>query len=199
MEDGLFPSSMSSSSQKEIEEERRLFYVAITRAQKYLTICYSNLRFKWGQMSESKPSRFLKDIDSEYVFNPSPSKIWSKKQEFEEANFEDFYPKTFSQKTEKILPKNEPQKNFVLTKMPNLSSSNQIKKESDSPNEDSTKVSIVEINGMKKGTIVEHDRFGEGIVVDIEGVMPNTKATINFKVVGQKQLLLKYAKLKILK
>ena len=67
MEEGLFPSIMSVNSQEELEEERRLFYVAITRAQKRLFLSYSNIRFKWGQYIDSEPSRFLSELDETYL------------------------------------------------------------------------------------------------------------------------------------
>jgi ATP-dependent DNA helicase UvrD/PcrA len=182
MEEDLFPSHMSVSTQKELEEERRLFYVALTRGKEKVTISYAGSRYKWGLQTNSNPSRFIKDIDESFLELPisfyhnvpseiNPSKSFPKRdQRFENNKPEQISPPTFSKNMIKV------EENTFNPKAENIDPS-QI------------------IVGME----VEHPRFGQGKVINKEGVMPNVKVTVFFKTQGQKQLLLKFAKLKVIK
>ncbi|MGV3686851.1 MAG: ATP-dependent helicase [Daejeonella sp.] len=180
LEENLFPSQMSLSSRSDLEEERRLFYVAITRAGKKLTLSYATSRYRWGTLTSCEPSRFIDEIDASYLeldFKPKQintgnpffdgeRSAWQQKESFTK-------PKPASAvKTTSILPKaHVPSANFAPS----------------------------DTSGLQVGMEVEHERFGFGKVINLEGNKPDVKATIFFKDLGQKQLLLKFAKLKIVK
>lgn len=167
MEENLFPSNMSLSTRAEIEEERRLFYVALTRAEKKVTLTYAETRYRWGNMTANEPSRFLSEIDERFL-----------------------------ERTTRRVPsvngqKSETQKVPVFIKKP--------LKDTNSPQTSMFDANYVTpVEKVMPGVEVMHERFGQGKVLSIEGAGPNTKATVFFNGVGQKQLLLKFAKLKIL-
>ena len=177
LEENLFPSMMSGESQENLEEERRLFYVAITRAEKRLFLSFAATRFKWGQFTDSQPSRFINELDSNCFEkqelsiinkNYSPHKIYAKTK----------------YKEKKYSP---PTKEFVTPK--NLTKINRTK---------NININESDLNKITNGISVKHSRFGEGKVLNISGEGSNKKATIFFNGIGQKQLLLKFAKLEIL-
>ena len=173
MEDGIFPSKMSINNEKEIEEERRLFYVALTRAEEKATLSYANNRYKWGVSNKSLPSRFIQDIDPKYLILPDY-----------EPNADDFF--------EQQSTKKRPVESSIASTKRNL-------KKITEHNSSSNPVNQKSYHGaFQTGMKVEHKRFGEGKILQIEGEPPDTRATIFFNVHGQKQLLLKYAKLKII-
>ncbi|MFB9844999.1 ATP-dependent helicase [Mucilaginibacter ginsenosidivorans] len=181
LEENLFPSQMSLNSRTDLEEERRLFYVAVTRAESKLTISYATSRFKFGTLISCEPSRFLDEIDARYLeldftAKPAPSSssffddernAWSKRGD----TFSKPRPATTAPvKTTSILAKaHVPSAGFAPSDTSNL----------------------------QVGMEVEHERFGFGKVISLEGNKPDIKATIFFKEIGQKQLLLKFAKLRI--
>ena len=179
MEENLFPSQLALNSRSELEEERRLFYVAITRAEVRATLTYALTRYRWGQLSQCEPSRFLDDISEQYLskpkVSPKQSNPFAGKGGFDQAR-QQFYKPMGSATDINTPPK------------PNM------KKVSDTPSQ----ASAADLNGIQIGTEVEHARFGKGKVLKIEGEVPNHKATVYFPSAGQKQLLLKFAKLKIL-
>ncbi|MGK9118704.1 ATP-dependent helicase [Olivibacter jilunii] len=183
LEENLFPSQLALNSRTELEEERRLFYVAITRAEKKLTLSYATSRYRWGTLNNCEPSRFIDEIDPRYLaldFSaPAASKssgddvfgkartAWSQPQS--QDIFTKPKPKVVP-KTTSILPKaHQPSAGFAPSDTSNL----------------------------QVGMEVEHERFGFGKVINLEGNKPDIKATIFFKELGQKQLLLKFAKLRI--
>ncbi len=157
LEENLFPSYLSVNTRAELEEERRLFYVAITRAMEKLTLAYAMNRYHWGNLSMSAPSRFLQEV------NPA-----------------------FLETTQKVSL--NPAAGRKLTKL-NPSTENKPK----TAEEEYTDLSMISI-----GTLVEHQRFGKGKVVALEGNGPNCKATVHFNENGNKQLLLRFARLRIL-
>ena len=165
LEENLFPSIMSINSREEIEEERRLFYVAMTRAEKKLILSYCNQRFKWGNIVESEPSRFLSEIDNKFTIN---------------NNIQRETP-SIDNKLLRIKK--------IRTK-PTLSNLKKIKKDISN--------NIININ-INVDDNVFHERFGKGKVIEIELDGNNSRATINFQNSGQKKVLLRFAKLKILK
>ena len=166
LEENLFPSIMSINSREEIEEERRLFYVAMTRAEKKLILSYCNQRFKWGNIVESEPSRFLSEIDNKFTINNNVQR--------ETPSIDN-----------KLLRIKK-----IRTK-PTLSSNlKKIKKDVSN--------GIININ-INVDDNVFHERFGKGKVIEIEFDGNNSRATINFQNSGQKKVLLRFAKLKILK
>jgi DNA helicase-2/ATP-dependent DNA helicase PcrA len=175
MEDTLFPSPMSSGSPKELEEERRLFYVAITRAEKMATLTYALNRYKWGNLEHSRPSRFLKEIDPKYVEYPQTagrSLSGGVKPGYTPPGFRE-------EKTTYITPKNE----------------NKLKKISGSPYHTPSAAFGSDTGLFAEGDKVNHERFGDGIIIEISGEAPNTTALVEFAGHGRKKLLLRFAKL----
>jgi DNA helicase-2/ATP-dependent DNA helicase PcrA len=185
-EDELFPSHMALENPRDLEEERRLFYVAVTRAKKKVTISYSQSRYRWGELTDCSPSRFIKEISDEYIDWPDdPRKT-------PENIFGDvLFPDNRTISHTKARP--ETLFNRKLTRItPGTFTGKPVPVPSDSSFKSSDPASI------QSGMIVEHQRFGKGKVVHIEGDMPNKKATVFFQQMKQeKQLLLKFAKLRI--
>ena len=180
LEENLFPSQMSLSSRTDLEEERRLFYVAITRAGKKLNLSYATSRYRWGTLTSCEPSRFIEEIDVRFLeldFKPQQKK--SDNPFFDEDRSAWKQKETFS----KSKPASIPRTSSILPKA-------HVPSEGFSPSETS---------GLQVGMEVEHERFGFGKVINLEGNKPDLKATIFFKDLGQKQLLLKFAKLRIIK
>jgi len=183
LEENLFPSIHTDQKQGEesIEEERRLFYVAITRAKENAWLSYANQRYRWGNLDFCTPSRFLEELDEKYIDNTT-SDLRNKRNKYVEPMEDSGFH--FNRTIKKPLIGSSP--GFLL-KRPVAGAQNDQNSnfESDDP------------EAIQQGMTVEHQRFGEGKVISIEGAMPNTKATIFFPALGQKQLLLKFAKLKI--
>jgi DNA helicase-2/ATP-dependent DNA helicase PcrA len=173
MEDTLFPSPQSAANPKEIEEERRLFYVAVTRAGKMATLSYALNRYKWGNLERSGPSRFLVEMDREYL-------------DFPQTGGRPFTPGSFRDRTGLNLPGKESTSYNTSGKLSKISSSTS---HYSLPDRSDTPVPLTE------GDTVFHERFGNGIVLDIEGDSPNTTATVDFENHGRKKLLLRFAKL----
>ncbi|MDY0102783.1 MAG: 3'-5' exonuclease [Lentimicrobium sp.] len=168
MEENLFPSMMAINTRSEIEEERRLFYVAITRAEKGVSLSYAETRYRWGNMTMNEPSRFLDDIDESYL----------------------------EQTTRRVSSKNKPGMP-IMTKAPVFVKKPLTKIDNEKNNEvDPGPVTPPEL--IQPGALVEHERFGKGKVISVEGNGPNMKATVFFNGIGQKQLLLKFAKLRLI-
>ena len=178
LEEGLFPSDMVSGNPREMEEERRLFYVAITRAKAHCYLSYAQCRFRYGQMEFSAPSRFLKDIDSKYL--DRQQSMFSSRRGIDD---------------DVQLPWNRTRKESIShfslrptpTVTPQLSTVN-------------CQLSTVncQLSTLKEGVFILHNRFGRGQVLRIEGTGDNTKATVQFENVGTKQLLLKFAKFEVI-
>ncbi|WP_068474135.1 ATP-dependent helicase [Saccharicrinis aurantiacus] len=183
VEEGLFPSKRTLDSEQAIEEERRLFYVAITRAEDNAVISFARTRYQYGESSFTRPSRFVAEIDEQYVeYMGDQVKIPSN-------------PNGFSQNQQF-------KRTFQKTETPNKPGYNFSKKVGQRPASEPAQAkgsfSGTTVGGLKEGSLVEHIRFGRGKIVAIEGNPPNTKATVEFENAGIKQLLLKFAKLKIL-
>lgn len=180
LEEGTFPSPMAMNTDKELEEERRLFYVALTRAEVKATISHANNRYKWGVSHKTQPSRFIYDIAPEYLSMPEFSTI------------ED-------QENTKVPPQKESKEQ--APNRPYYGVKRNLKKIEASGNNNSTPQGkpAQEYQGeYKPGMLVEHNRFGRGTILELENAMPETKAKIDFTKYGEKQLLLKFAKLKII-
>ena len=168
LEENLFPSQLSLQSRAELEEERRLFYVAITRAEQKATLSYAQQRYRWGQLVFGEPSRFLEELDSsflEYDEDPSSTATIGKPRVGSAID------KTASRFKQRVQEAKMPALDF----------------KTDDPND------------IEAGMIVEHARFGEGKVLQIDGKTGSEKATILFNDFGQKLILLKFAKLRIKK
>ncbi|MBS9766035.1 MAG: UvrD-helicase domain-containing protein [Flavobacteriaceae bacterium] len=186
MEENLFPSGMSMNTRSELEEERRLFYVALTRGEKQVYLSYARTRYRWGKLQDGEPSRFLEEIDEKYLEYLTP-KITISQNKFVDANLFDDTPKKV--RFQKPIAK----KNFPNTTRKPLTAPSGMKKVSDiRPNMRTTATPSLEI-----GNIVEHHRFGRGKVVGLEGSGANKKAEIDFENAGARKLLLQYAKLNV--
>lgn len=179
LEENLFPSGMSMGSSDDIEEERRLFYVAVTRAQLKLTISHCQNRYRWGNMTFCQPSRFLDEIDPRYLDIPVRKSIYKKSNNYDDdGNFIDAF--------------SEPKQGYSVKKPRTLKNLKEISETSDSGFVNSDTLNLA------AGMDVEHQRFGKGRVIAIEGKDANKKATVQFQLAGQKQLLLRFAKLKVI-
>lgn len=197
LEENLFPSQMSLSSRPDLEEERRLFYVALTRAKKEVTLSYASSRYRWGNLIYCEPSRFIEEIDEQYLEYNEPKadtfrtfenerngyfkSNWSNLKASKKESMPKVVQKNTKKTEEKVIPPHK--------KMVSIS-------EAKRPVDPSFAASASKIEA---GMRVEHLRFGKGKVTALEGEDPNKKATIEFDQVGEKQLLLKFAKLRILK
>ncbi len=191
MEEELFPSVYANDSAQAVEEERRLFYVAITRAEENLHISYARKRYRWGQLANCRKSRFLKDLNPKYV-------------EFhEKGDFNDeFGSKYYGSEKHRanLKPSNKLNfSNFKQNSKPNGSKSfSQKFKLAKKLPQPSSVAKITNADKIKVGAVVNHKLFGRGIVAGVEGVTPNIKVKIDFENAGQKHLLLRFAKLEIL-
>ncbi|MBS1522551.1 MAG: exodeoxyribonuclease V subunit gamma [Bacteroidetes bacterium] len=185
LEENLFPSQMSLNSRSDLEEERRLFYVAVTRAERRLHISYATSRFKFGTLISCEPSRFLDEIDARYLeldFTAKPAPSASNPFFDDERN--SWNKRSGGDAFSKPKPATAP---------PVKTTSILAKAHVPSPG-----FAPSDTSNLQVGMEVEHERFGFGKVINLEGNKPDIKATIFFKEIGQKQLLLKFAKLRIL-
>lgn len=201
LEENLFPSAMSMNTRSEIEEERRLFYVALTRAEKQAYLSYAETRYRWGQLVDCEPSRFLEEIDERYV-EFTPVKLSKPTQNrfvdqslFESVSSSKIRFKKPLQRTP-IKKKLKEVKNQEASKI--LSPKNLKKIPSNSTSFSSTTSTNLFDSKLKVGSIVEHVKFGQGKVLFLEGTGSNQKAEISFTSVGTKKLLLQFAKLTII-
>ena len=176
LEENLFPSAMNLNSRNDLEEERRLFYVALTRAEKEAYLSYALSRYRWGKLTDSEPSRFIDEINEEYLDILTP---------INENKFKSLIRST---------PNHEPSFNKLRFKKVTAKPKGNFKK----IQETSNKSNLFD-NKLVVGNVVEHIRFGKGEVVNIEGRGADVKAEIKFENGGLKKLLLRFAKLKILR
>ncbi|RLD84638.1 MAG: ATP-dependent DNA helicase [Bacteroidetes bacterium] len=190
LEEELFPSKFSTANISELEEERRLFYVAITRAEKTLCISYARTRYRWGQLDNCMPSRFIRDIDTDFI--EQETTVYSKKNFKTKSSFGTKSETGLIDKTKK------PYSSFKKTSDYKPVFKSKLKKIDKNINIDNNSTEKSSPNGIIEGVMVEHQRFGLGKVINIEGDFPNIKATIEFNSSGKKQLLLKFAKLKVI-
>ena len=190
LEENLFPSAMSMNTRSELEEERRLFYVALTRAEKQAYLTYAQTRYRWGKLTDGEPSRFLEEIDDQYLEYIAPKLPEPSANRFIDASlFEDAPKKIRFQK-----PIQKKRKEFLSNKTGDLiPPKGKMKKVS----EVSSKTNLFD-GEVVVGNIVEHNRFGKGEVIALEGKGPNKKAEIQFATAGKKKLLLQFAKLKVI-
>ena len=189
MEEDLFPSPMNLDSRGGLEEERRLFYVALTRAEERAFLSYAQSRYRWGKLNSAEPSRFIEEIDEQYLDYQIPKSDY----EFKPLVNTSIFGSTDVPKKQIKKPKSwEGKPNTV----PNPTQLKKLRKiQSTSHNDSDSKEHVID---LAVGTKVEHQRFGKGIVTLIEGAGNDKKATIKFNGTGDKKLLLRFAKLKII-
>ncbi|WP_204345777.1 ATP-dependent helicase [Psychroserpens algicola] len=188
MEEDLFPSAMSMNTRSELEEERRLFYVALTRAEKQAYLTYTLSRYRWGKLIDAEPSRFIEEIDDQYLDVITPLNDVRQNPMLSADIFGDVEPN-------RIRFKKPVKRKSETSKAPKFVAPKNLKRVSKSSPSDNTNL----FDGkLTVGNIVEHARFGKGEVIKIEGKGADVKAEINFEVGGVKKLLLRFAKLDVL-
>ncbi|GAB6868595.1 ATP-dependent helicase [Bacteroides rodentium] len=199
MEENLFPSGMVGDSPRALEEERRLFYVAITRAEEHCFLSYAKTRFRYGKMEFGSPSRFLKDIDIRFLRLPQDAGMFRRVEEeaavFRRENARGFAPdREDAPYGGKERVPVRPKQQIIAPTVPR-----NLKRVAPSANTASTSPSAGgSANRVQQGQLIEHERFGLGEVLKVEGEGDNAKATIRFKNAGDKQLLLRFARFKVI-
>lgn len=191
MEETLFPSQMSMDSPRGLEEERRLFYVAITRAEEFLIITHAKSRFRYGKTEFCEPSRFLREIDPRFLRVKGSAVSSSGANGFWGSDKTSSMP-LFANQTPSSCPRQSAPMGIDARRFVRVKPTTQI--ESGGGQETIAK----ELPSVSVGTHILHDRFGTGTIMAIEGQGIDAKATVNFQNVGTKQLLLRFAKFKIL-
>lgn len=191
LEEDLFPSAMSLNTRSELEEERRLFYVALTRAEHQAYLTYAQSRYRWGKLVDSEPSRFIEEIKDEYLeyINPMDSGGYRYKPTMDLDIFGDIDKSKLrlAKPVDGIPPKkygDEPVSSLNIRKL------KPVGKAPSNINLFDSKLTI--------GNVVMHERFGKGEIINLEGIGADKKAEIKFEVGGIKKLLLRFAKLDVI-
>jgi DNA helicase-2/ATP-dependent DNA helicase PcrA len=190
MEEDLFPSAMSMSTRSELEEERRLFYVALTRAEKQAYLTYTQSRYRWGKLVDAEPSRFIEEIDEVYMDYMIPQDDYKYKPLIDLDIFGDVDKSKFRQSkpTSGTPPPAHKPNEEQLRKLRKLKPT-----ATDYPT-----ASIKDTVKLEAGNEVEHIRFGKGKVLNIDGIGQDKKAEINFENGGVKKLLILIPRLCVL-
>jgi DNA helicase-2/ATP-dependent DNA helicase PcrA len=192
MEEDLFPSAMSMSTRSELEEERRLFYVALTRAEKQAYLTYAQSRYRWGKLTDSEPSRFIDEIEGQYLEYLTPEESnYRYKPMIDSDIFGDVdksklrLAKPVSGTPPKYITDNEPKSDINIRKLKPVGTNAPA-----NTNLFDSKLTV--------GNVVMHERFGKGEIINLEGAGADKKAEIRFEVGGIKKLLLRFAKLEVI-
>ncbi|MAZ26255.1 MAG: ATP-dependent DNA helicase [Cytophagaceae bacterium] len=189
MEEDLFPSAMSMNTRSELEEERRLFYVALTRAEKQAYLTYTENRYRWGKLIDAEPSRFIEEIDEKFLDVQTPMTSYRYKPLLDT----DIFGEVDKSKLRQTKPVSGTPPRAGAPTPDKLQKLRKLKPETTTPRPPQ------DFEGkLKEGSRVEHTRFGRGVVVKLEGVGQDKKAEINFENGGIKKLLLRFAKLEVL-
>lgn len=208
LEENLFPGASAASSYKELEEERRLFYVALTRAEDHCFLSYAKTRFKYGKSEFCTPSRFLKDIDSRYLNMPQEEML---ARQIEERG-ERFRRENTQRPVVRMERDYGYRERMVTDNGPSMFDGGEIPQEPRrfvkpasprnlrkiTPAVSSSAGQASSVQRLAVGQVIEHERFGIGDVINVEGTGDNCKATVHFRNVGNKQLLLKFARFKVI-
>jgi DNA helicase-2/ATP-dependent DNA helicase PcrA len=171
LEENLFPSNMNLYNPRELEEERRLFYVALTRACRRVTLSYALNRYKWGSLERSSPSRFIGEIENDFLYYPQSGRPFRNAGRPDDHAFRDRSETFAGTEAEKKLTQMKKTSGFTMSAVSAM---------------------VIE---LAPGDRVSHERFGTGKVISVEGETPNTTALIEFEISGSKKLLLRFAKL----
>ena len=191
MEEDLFPSAMSMNTRSELEEERRLFYVALTRAEKQAYLTYTQNRYRWGKLIDAEPSRFLEEIDEQYVENLTPIDTGYRYKSLINV---DIFGEVDKSRLRQTKPKSGTPPTIGKPNETPLRKLRRLKPELSKP---IGNTNVVDPN-LSEGAKVNHTRFGKGVVLKIEGVGNDKKAEIKFDQGDTKKLLLRFAKLEVL-
>ena len=218
LEENIFPSPLSTNSKRELEEERRLLYVAITRAEKHCYLTYAKSRWRYGHMEFSSPSRFLRDIDSSLIADESGAAEQSRRSSYGSGSrfentlfgdgrrFQNSNPvasqfRADPKPREAVHREEPPRDPFSPSFKRTLAASGgNLRRISSVVNHTPASASRPSAapSGLQEGQTIEHERFGIGTVVKLEGTGENQKATVQFRNSGTKQLLLKFARFKVI-
>lgn len=191
MEEDLFPSAMSMNTRSELEEERRLFYVALTRAEKQAYLTYTQNRYRWGKLIDAEPSRFLEEIEEQYVENLTPINDGYRYKSTIDVNI---FGDVDKSKLRQIKPQNGTPPAAGAPNANQLRKLRKLKPELSSP---SKNTNVIDPD-LAEGALVNHTRFGKGQVLKIEGIGNDKKAEIKFERGDIKKLLLRFAKLEVI-
>jgi len=191
MEEDLFPSAMSMNTRSELEEERRLFYVALTRAEEQAYLTYTQNRYRWGKLIDAEPSRFLEEIDEKFVENLTPINDGYRYKSMVDNNI---WGEVDKSKLRQVKPRSGTPPSGNKPNAQQLRKLRKIKPQlgTPAPNANPNDPNLAE------GAMVNHTRFGKGKILKIEGVGQDKKAEIQFDGAGIKKLLLRFAKLEVI-
>ena len=192
MEEDLFPSAMSMNTRSELEEERRLFYVALTRAEKQAFLTYTQNRYRWGKLIDAEPSRFLEEIEEQYVENLTP--IDNAAYRYKPLIDSDIFGDIDKSKLRQIKPKRGTPPSIGK---PNENQLRKLRKLKPQIAQPVGNTNVIDVN-LAEGSLVNHTRFGRGKVLKIEGAGNDKKAEIQFDKGDIKKLLLRFAKLEVI-
>lgn len=204
LEENIFPSSLSMGSKRELEEERRLLYVAITRAERHCILTYAKNRYRYGKVEMESPSRFLTDIAREFVDVDDAKDIFMKSMSSYSSHGSSYSSENRWQNSRPVATqfKADPKPREALHRdVPPVSDtfSPRFKRlQAAAAGLSASRKQQAVSNDIKENSVIEHERFGIGTVIRLEGSGENTKATVQFKNAGIKQLLLKFARFKII-
>ena len=194
LEENLFPGIQSLSSREDLEEERRLFYVALTRAETKLVLSYAESRYRWGNLTLSEPSRFIEEIDQSLIEKTRKASFRGTSSFNEGINFSNPFSKSFQEKRD-YQKKTSSADSPYINKGTNSTTPINI----NTPKNNDSDFVAASPEDIEEGMRVLHQKFGQGTVMKVEGIGPNKKATVLFDECGSKQLMLKFAKLNILR
>ena len=191
LEENIFPGRQAMDFPRMMEEERRLMYVAITRAERHCMLTCAKTRFRYGQVEYDVPSRFIKEIDQRYI------------RKMDGGDTEGFSTsRTSWRNSYETTPKPTVQKGTIMYSKPTFAttSGSRMTRMRTTPSSTTTQVTSYNDgkNSIRIGSVINHQRFGKGEIVSIEGTGENAKATVRFQLAGQKQLLLKFARYEVL-
>ena len=191
LEENIFPGRQAMDFPRMMEEERRLMYVAITRAERHCMLTCAKTRFRYGQVEYDVPSRFIKEIDQRYI------------RKMDGGDTEGFSTsRTSWRNSYETTPKPAVQKGAIMFSKPTFAttSGSRMTRMRTTPSSATTQVTSYNDgkNSIRIGSVINHQRFGKGEIVSIEGTGENAKATVRFQLAGQKQLLLKFARYEVL-
>ena len=191
LEENIFPGRQAMDFPRMMEEERRLMYVAITRAERHCMLTCAKTRFRYGQVEYDVPSRFIKEIDQRYI------------RKMDGGDTEGFSTnRTSWRNSYETTPKPTVQKGATIYSKPTFAttSGSRMTRMRTTPSSTTTQVTSYNDgkNSIRIGSVINHQRFGKGEIVSIEGTGENAKATVRFQLAGQKQLLLKFARYEVL-
>ncbi len=194
LEENLFPGIQSLSTREDLEEERRLFYVALTRAETKLVLSYAESRYRWGNLTLSEPSRFIEEIDQSLIEKTRKASFRGTSSFNEGINFSNPFSKNFQEKRD-YQKKTSSADSPYINKGTNDTTPTNI----NTPKNNDSDFVAASPEDIEEGMRVLHQKFGQGTVMKVEGIGPNKKATVLFDECGSKQLMLKFAKLNILR